>query len=355
MAQQKAFPWQDKINHHSQMGGIETSVQDNGPARGVRIAWINTGSGLRYKVAIDRGLDIMDAFYQHHSLAFISHLGLNAPRPDAHQGLEWLSSFGGGLLTTCGLTHVGAPDNDEGRGLHGRISNQPAEVESIIQPDPAQGKLDFSLTAVIKESRVYGPCLELRRTISGCLGEPAIRIKDIVTNRGPAPAPHMILYHINFGWPLVDEGADIVYRGQCQSRGEGMDDAIFNSQRNYRRCPSPMDGASSPEGCGYIEAVPDAKGICRAGVANAKIPLAVVIEYTKKQMPCLTNWQHCWKNEYLTAVEPGTNFPTGQAQARRDKKLITLRPGQSRTYEFSLTVLADKREVEKFIKTGGEK
>ena len=55
--------WQNKVNNTAQIGGIETSVLDNGPGKGTRIAWVNTGTGLRYKVVIDRGLDIVDAFY----------------------------------------------------------------------------------------------------------------------------------------------------------------------------------------------------------------------------------------------------------------------------------------------------
>ena len=135
-AKNKQFAWQDKVGNVAQVGGIETSVLDNGLGKGTRIAWINTGAGLRYKVVIDRGLDIVDTFYSQHSLAWLSHAGVIAPRPDAHTGIEWLWSFAGGLLTTCGLTHAGGPEDDEfgQRGLHGRVSNLPAEVESIVQP-----------------------------------------------------------------------------------------------------------------------------------------------------------------------------------------------------------------------------
>ncbi len=137
------FAWAGKVNNPAQIGGIETSVQDNGLARGNRIAWVNTGSGLRYKVVIERSLDIAEAFHNQHGLAWLTHNGFTAPRPDANSGLEWMYSFGGGLLTTCGLTHIGVPESDEfgDRGLHGRISNIPAEIESIVQPDPARGKL----------------------------------------------------------------------------------------------------------------------------------------------------------------------------------------------------------------------
>ena len=131
-------PWSNKISNHTQLGGIETSVLDNGAGRGTRIAWINTGTGLRYKVVLDRAMDIADAFYNQHSLAWISHAGVTSPQPMADKGIDWLRTFGGGLLTTCGLSHVGSPETDAfgERGVHGLISNIPAELESIVQPDP---------------------------------------------------------------------------------------------------------------------------------------------------------------------------------------------------------------------------
>jgi len=62
-----------RISNTAQIGGIETSVLDNGAARGTRIAWINTGAGLRYKIVIDRAMDIADAFFNEHSIAWLSH------------------------------------------------------------------------------------------------------------------------------------------------------------------------------------------------------------------------------------------------------------------------------------------
>ena len=119
-----------RISNLAQLGGIETSVLDNGASRGTRIAWINTGTGLRYKVVIDRAMDIADAFYNEHSIAWLSHGGITAPQPSSNKGLDWLRTFFGGLLTTCGLSHVGGPESDEhgDRGIHGNISNISAEI-----------------------------------------------------------------------------------------------------------------------------------------------------------------------------------------------------------------------------------
>ncbi|UCF15010.1 MAG: aldose 1-epimerase family protein [Phycisphaerales bacterium] len=349
--------WRDKVGNHMQIGGIETSVLDNGPAKGTRIAWVNTGSSLRYRVIIDRGLDIADAFCNQHSLAWISHGGVIAPKPDAGRGLEWLYSFAGGLLTTCGLTHVGGPETDEygQRGLHGRVSNLPAMVESIVQPDLAAGKLQMGITAVVKESRVFGPNLELRRTISSTLGESTIRIHDIVTNCGNTPAPHMLLYHCNFGWPLVDEGTDIVCKGNWASRGLAMDDAVFNDRRNFKKCSRPLDShRAGGEGCAFIEVSADKKGMCTVGLHNRRLGLALVMRYKKRQLPWLSNWQHWGPGEYVTALEPGTNPPIGQAAARKQKKLIHIAPGKSRTYDLEMTVLTDRMRIAGFLKAAGQ-
>jgi Domain of unknown function (DUF4432) len=351
------FDWRDKVTNVAQMGGIETSVLDDGAGRGTRIAWVNTGAGLRYKVVIDRALDIADAFYDRHGLAWLSHAGVSAPRPDANRGLEWLYAFAGGLLTTCGLTHVGGPESDEfgDRGLHGRVSNLPARVESIIQPDLLTGKLQMSITGVVKQSRVFGPSLELRRTISGTLGEPRVRIHDVVTNLGNEPVPHMILYHCNFGWPLVDEGTEILCKGEWASRGLKMDDAIFNETRDFRKCSKPLDShRGGGEACAFIDVTADKKGACTVGLYNPRLGLALVLKYSKKQLPWLSNWQHWGPGEYVAALEPGTNPPIGQAKAREQKKLIHIAPGKSRTYDLEMTVLQDKEQIAAFLKAAGQ-
>src|SRR5690606_7440856 len=124
-------------------------------------------------VVIDRGMDIADAFYNEHSLTWLSHGGIKSPEPFSNKGIDWIRTFGGGLMTTCGLSHTGGPEKDAygERGLHGNFSNSSAEIASIIQPDPGSGKMEMSITGIIRESQVFGPALELRRTISGVIGQ----------------------------------------------------------------------------------------------------------------------------------------------------------------------------------------
>jgi galactose mutarotase-like enzyme len=343
--------FKNKISNHHQLGGIETSVLDNGAGRGTRIAWINTGAGLRYKVVLDRAMDIADAFYNQHSLAWISHVGITSPQPMSDKGIDWLRTFGGGLLTTCGLSHVGGSETDTHgeRGVHGLISNVPAEIISIVQPDPVNGKMEMSITGVMKETKIFGPSLELKRTISATLGEPTINIHDEVMNRGNTPAPHMLLYHFNFGWPIVDEGTDLLWNGTTKPRFENTA-KIFKEGNNFKKVPAPMEAhLGSGEEVGIIDPQPDASGNCVCGLYNPKIGIALSMHFNKKQLPWLTNWQHWGKGEYVAAIEPGTHPPMGQARARELNELIHIAPGEVRTYDVELSVVENEVAVKGFL------
>ncbi|AQG81955.1 aldose 1-epimerase family protein [Spirosoma montaniterrae] len=335
-------PWQPYVGNVAQLGGIETSVLDNGPGRGTRIAWVNTGAGLRYKVALDRAMDIVDAFQNEYSLAWLSHGGLTSAEPGINKGIDWLRTFPGGLMTTCGLTNVGGPNQDEygERGLHGRISNLPAEIESIRQPDPATGDLTMRITGRMRESQVFGPNLELKRTIASTLGEPVIRIHDTVTNRGNTAAPHMLLYHLNFGWPLVEAGTRIRIDGKLQPRNDPQSLAWFREGNEYLTCPAPLDDHNGTgEVCAFIDPNADETGWCSTGLVNNRLKLAVQVRFRKEQLPWLSNWQHWGRGEYVTGLEPGTHPPIGQAQARQTGTLIFIEPGESREYELEIAVI----------------
>ncbi len=345
--------WKDKISYYAQLGGIETSVLDNGTERGTRIAWINTGTGLRYKVIIDRAMDIADAAYNAYNLAWINRTGVRPSQPFSHKGIDWLKTFGGGLLTTCGLAHTGGPESDEygERGLHGEISNIPAEIISIVQPDPVAGKLEMSITGIIRETRIFGPSFELKRTISGRIGDPAIYIRDEIINKGNQPAPHMILYHFNFSWPLVDEGTDILWKGKWSPRNGPENAKIFKPGNTFQKCLGPIaDHNGTGEEVAFVDIDADEKGKSLCGLHNRKLGLAVTLQFPKKQLPWFINWQHWGKNEYVIGLEPGNIPPIGQAEARRRGELEFIAPGTTKTYEIQIRVETDKDVIQSLLK-----
>jgi len=355
MDKEHGIDW-TKISNPAQVGGIETAVLDNGPGRGTRIAWVNTGAGLRYKVVIDRGLDIADAQYNAHSLAWISDIGVTAPPHLPYRGADWLSGFGGGLITTCGLDHIGGPESDEAgnRGLHSQYSAIPATLESIIQPDPAAGRLEMQLTATIRQSQPLGTQLTLRRTISSSLGEAVIRINDEVVNAGNTPAPHMLLYHMNLGWPLVDEDVDICWQGTWTSR-EGTGSAkIFKEGAPFKKGKPPLeDHTGGGEEAAFIDIDEGTDGICHCGIHNPHLGIALAIEFKKSQLPWMTNWQHWGPGEYVVGLEPGTHPPIGQSRARQLGSLIMLQPNERRQYGITVRILHNADDIATFLRKTG--
>jgi hypothetical protein len=339
-----------------QLGGIETSVLDNGPGRGVRIAWVNTGGGLRYKVVIDRGLDILDAEFLGQSLTWHSPTGIVAPSHAYNRGMEWLRGFFGGLLTSCGPLNTGAPfvENGEEYGLHGTHSHSPATIEFITNPDPARGKHEMNITGVVKCARVLGPYIELRRTISSTLGEPTIRIYDQFTNRGNEPAPLAWLLHINFGYPLLEPGASTYcYAGQLTPRSDSTE--WFAAGRDFRAAPPPQ-GAHRGRGevFTYIDPPTDDEGNVVCGIVNRKRGFGVRITFPKADYPRLGNWQH-WGpgGSYTGALEPMTGGVEGRPVDQQGGWGRTLEPGQTSEHRCTITATADAAELEALLRLNG--
>jgi hypothetical protein len=187
----------------------------------------------------------------------------------------------------------------------------------------------MSITGIIKQAKIFGPTLELKRTISATLGASSIQIHDEIINRGNEAAPHMLLYHCNFGWPLADEDAQIFCNGEAP-----------------KTCPSINDKHNGPgQDVFFIDAKPNNNGDCICGIENKKIGIAAVLKFPKKQMPWLTNWQHWSKGEYVTGIEPGTHPPIGQSKARADGSLIFIAPGETKQYDLQIEILYNQDEI----------
>ncbi len=342
----------NKFVNTSQVGGIEAYTIDEGPARGVRVLCVNTGGGLRYRILADRGLDIDQAFFQQHSLTFLAHKGVTPPTRAANTGLDWLKGFAVGLLTSCGPFNIGGPCNDGGEqlGLHGTHSSTAATIESITQPDPRAGRLDMSVVASFRYGAFYGPCVELRRTITSRLGENAIEVVDEFFNAGNTTVPHAWLLHINFGYPLLDVGAEFC----CDTRrvepfDEPASREIFGKGVNFKKVRPPLpshDGDAA--GVAYLYPRPvDRSGRVTVGVVNPSLKFGVAITYNTRELPRLGNWQHWGKHEYVAALEPMNGTVDGRDKDRARGLLDSLNAGQRKSYRYRIEVVSDKSALAK--------
>lgn len=329
----------------AQVGGIESYTFDDGQARGTRAIWFNTGGGLRFRVLPDRGFDIDQAFFHQHSLAFLTHKGITPPSRAMDHGIDWLKHFPGGLLTSCGPMNYGPPvtEGPWELGLHGSHSNTAGAIESIILPDPHRKEFAMSVTGVVRYGQLFGPNLRLRRTVSTKLGENVIDLHDEFINDANTPCEHAWLLHINFGYPLVDEGAELFHAGIVQPRDDEASKAYFaGDERRVIEAPR-KDHLGSGEAVAFVRPIVDRKR-ASVGIINRALPLGVAIQYDPIQFPRCANWQHLGQGEYVTALEPMTGTLAGRENDRQSGDLIKIPPGGTRRYEYRIAVLSSDHD-----------
>jgi len=317
-----------------QLAGIRLLEYADGKARGLRTAEVWTGSGFRFSIWLDRGMDIGPAEFAGKPLAWL-HPALGTPNQFEPQSYGWLRTFGGGLVTTCGLTHFGQPELDgvEALGLHGRVSHTPARNVRVT----TEWQGDMYVLAVEGEMRqtvLFGENLLLKRRISTRLGGTSLLIEDCVRNDGFRVTPHMLLYHCNFGFPVVSPDSELMVD----------DESVYARDVASERGLDCCTRFETPDP-NYTEQVffhnprPDASGNVTASILNRALNLRAFIRYRAAELPALAQWKMMGSGEYVCALEPATNHEAPRALLREKSALRLLKPGEAVNYLLELGVL----------------
>lgn len=336
------------VGNMDQLGGVRRFELQDGKERGVEGIEFRTGSGLNFLVVPGRGMDIAHAEYNGIPLCWHSATGIVNPAFFEPEGFGWLRSFYGGLVVTCGLSYAGAPCEDRGKplGLHGRISNTPAERVCI---DTGWDGDEYYLKATgeLHESSVFGENLVLRRQILARLGEAKILIHDKVTNHGFEPAEHMILYHINFGFPVVSPSTELVSPSIEVTPRDA--DAQVEKEKFNTFLP-PTQGFK--ERCYYHKMACDAEGYIWAGLINRDFGrgegFGAYIKYPKDELPEFTEWKMNGQGTYVVGLEPGNCRVEGRHRERERGTLVFLAPGETREYHIEIGVMNSAEAIGAF-------
>lgn len=341
-----------KFENPLQVGGIRTGTLDypnpNG-GQSCRVAFVNTGAGLRFTVALDRGGDIVEASYNQWNLAYLTPNDYKPPSHAYHQGLEWLAGWPGGLVTTAGPVLIGVPrvENDVATSLHGHFSNTPAAVLEVVNPDPHRGLWEMRLALRLRDTRMFGPNLEVRREICCRLGEPHFSIVDEVVNRGDEPSPHAMLYHVNFGYPLLDEGARFLYGGRGTLHDARADRATPTTADQCKRASTPNDSyRAAREQLVVVEPTLDSSGTVRVGIVNDALQLGMSLTYSASELPRLASWLHYGpRGSYVASLEPFYGSILGQAADDHPSAAGMLEPGGTKRYEIAYRMCTTPEEM----------
>jgi hypothetical protein len=307
----------------------------------VRAVEVTTGTGLGFTVLPGRGMDIPFASYRGKAIGFFSGTGITSPAYYEEPGLEWRRSFYAGLLTTCGIANAGAPSVDKGKafGLHGRLSNAAAENLCVDQ-EWERDEFVIRLKGTMREAEAMVENLTLTRRIESRLGSNTIRIRDVVQNRGFAAQPLMLLYHFNYGFPLLSPTARVVGpilkslpRDEEARRDNGLAEALS--------FPEPVPGYA--EKVYFHSLAADTSGRTFVALLNRDAgdgsPLGIVMRWNRKQLPQLCQWKMPAQGFYVVGLEPGTILPVGRGVLRDQGQLPMIEAQASYEVDIELEVL----------------
>lgn len=323
---------QKRAGNIGQIAGVREIQFTGGKAAGVRAIEVHGAGGLNYTLLPDRCLDIAFAEYNGIPVSFFSKSGITAPAYYQPFDKIWGGQFFGGMLTTCGLMSTGNDSEYEDRHMpaHGEVSNIPARITAPFERWEGD-EFVMGVNATINHSRMYRENYELRRTIYSKLGESAIYIDDEVENLAFKKMPLTILYHFNFGWPMLSKDTEL----------------ILDSIKITPDCPMPTDDEKHP--FRYLDPYPsshhgwyhdvraDANGLVHAILRNRAIGIQACIEYPKSQLWNLTQWKFMDENDYVTALEPGNNYLMGTKAEEENGTLEYIAPGETRHFNLKLS------------------
>ena len=300
-----------KIGHLDQAAFVRPITYQDGRAKGLDALQFYNGV-LDFTVLKNRCMDIGDMRYKGMNMTFLAKSGLMAPQIfDLDNCLDQQSGLMGGFLFTCGLSNAGirCEEGDIKYPFHGQIRSAPAENCNYGVDDEdgiklyAQGKMSEAVLQAIH--------LSLKRRIETSYMRAGFTITDVITNESYRDEPVLLIYHINYGWPFLDEGTRVIIPTDAERR-EAMG--------------APVDNAEELVLAHDVKADENGTVVCR--VENKKLGIGASLTYSKNELPCFGEWRSEASGDYVTGFEPGLCGVEGREALLKNGKARILKPGE---------------------------
>jgi hypothetical protein len=353
-----------EINHQVQslkttvLWSVKKYTLHGGKQEGVDVIEVNNGR-LCFVVVPTRGMSVLKVE------AGDVRLGWDSPvkevvhpqfiNLESRGGLGWLEGFNEWLVR-CGLEWAGHPGRDQFRNnvgdevemdltLHGKIGNIPAsEVEVVIEAGPPPR---IHLRGLVEERMFHGPKISFWTDISTELGSNSFRFNDAITNDAPHEQEFQIIYHANFGSPLLGNGAR--FNGAIQQM-KSFNARAAQDVEKYDEYAGPQPGFVEQVYCLQPVAGPD--GRTEMLLQNADGDRGVSLAFPVQQLPCVTLWKNLASTAegYVTGIEPGTGFPYTRSIERAAGRVPKLAPNETRRFTIDVSIHSDRSSVQSAVK-----
>ena len=315
------------LGHDHQCSYIEEHRLVEGKGAGLRLYEVNNGKGLLMTLCPDRNMDIPRLSYRGINLNYFSPCGYVAPAFYEGTGINWLKSFTAGFLTTCGLEQVGSPCVDEGETLplHGSIANKPCEHSYFLEKEDC-----IEIHSITKDETIFGRKLALKRKVTISKEDASFLIEDEIENRGDATSPVEILYHMNMGYPLLDEDSILdIPSVSVKARDAHAETGIHEWMKMQKPTPAYQ------EMCYYHEFAGEEATV---SLTQPKNGITLSISANPKLLDAFVEWKMMGVRDYVLGLEFGNAYPDGRAEMRKRGILKFLKPNEKFHYWIRVKV-----------------
>ena len=270
-----------RISNFQQVASIRRYTLTEGRGKGLDVLDCDNGK-IRFLLNVSKACDIMQLYHEGQNMSFVSKNGFTK------REIPFLRRFEGGMLYTCGLDSVGGR---EGYELHGTLHNIPAE---IIRAECNENGI--TVEAIIRDTALFGKNLVLKRKIFTAIGGDSVTLEDTLVNEGYKTEEYCLLYHINVGYPMLDNGAKVVadvesytprtaWAKQNEATMYAMNDAVPNQE----------------EACYFLKlSKPE------IALVNEKIGKKFTVSYSGDTLTHFVEWKSMASGDYALGLEPCT-------------------------------------------------
>lgn len=323
------------VGDSDQLMSLREAVLTGGFQKGVQVIEVANGGNLSATVLPGRCMDIYQVRYKGKNMNYIAPCGIVAPEYYDAQGMGWLRSFFVGMLTTCGLQNLGNPGNKDGEelGLHGRIANAPAEYVKCVRGVNGENPV-ITLEGTMREARIFGENLTLHRKLEFEYENDSILLTDTVTNHGFGNRQFVYALHLNYGYPLLEEGTKLIF-DSLETKPREANAARYAD--TCRRTEAPQ--YPYPERCYFHKLRKDKYGMAQYIVFNEKRGIGVNIRYDGNDLPFFCQWKMLGKGEYVMGMEPMNAFLDGPKVDQEGCQAPILKPGESKVYKVRMNFI----------------
>lgn len=261
-------------------------------------------------------------------------------------GLGWLDGFNE-MMVRCGFEWAGHPGEEEGRliSLHGKAGNIPASVVQVIVDDEPPYRV--RVRGRVDEKTFKFADFQMWTELSTTANSDSFSLRDRLTNLSDYEREFQIIYHANFGRPLLEQGAAFVGAVKMVSP---FDEYAAKDLKTWTTYLGPTKGYGEQVYC----VVPHAKNdLTTVMLKNANSDRGVAVTYNVTQLPYFTLWKNTDtdKEGYVTGLEPGTGFPYNRTVERANGRVPKLKPGETRSFDLQYTILHSDQDVASVAKS----